>query len=508
MNLRPTVTPRLTRVGVVGTGIAGLAAAWFLRQRGCDVTVIERQASLGMDAYSIPDPLGGNSVGESSTHTEAKTRCDVPPRMFNSALWPNLFQLYRDAGVEFDPIEPSKTFCGTRGIEEGGNGSRDNKPWLKLGKSYLPQFSPTALLNSKTRSILAGIVRMMGSASNDLTNFDNVTFREYLQVKEYSDAFIYGFLYPSLSSTVCTCSYAALDRYPAAVLLGAMQKLVQPEGLNRTRHGTVDVVSRLAAGISQRLNCAVRRILPSVDGDTATEVAIELDSAERLSFDHLVIATQANMSARLLNEWLENSNAATTGEATHPSNARIASGIPQSVDRNRKIDVEIADRLGRFEYENVPVVVHSDERLLPARRSDWSTFNLLCSKRTNSHVTSSISEASISNSASYEPQSAAMCSIWLNRFYPSWQQLPDVFQTIMPVVEPASNKVIGVGKMQRPVVNLDTLVNVRRLAELQSQGQRRIWFCGSYMSEGVPLLESGVASAKRLVDLILDVAAV
>ena len=40
------------RVCVIGSGVAGLSSAWLLSQK-YDVTIIEKQESLGMDAASV-----------------------------------------------------------------------------------------------------------------------------------------------------------------------------------------------------------------------------------------------------------------------------------------------------------------------------------------------------------------------------------------------------------------------------------------------------------------------
>jgi len=41
------------RIGIVGTGIAGLSCAYILSQGGHDVTLFEREARPGMDAYGV-----------------------------------------------------------------------------------------------------------------------------------------------------------------------------------------------------------------------------------------------------------------------------------------------------------------------------------------------------------------------------------------------------------------------------------------------------------------------
>ncbi len=74
--------------------------------------------------------------------------------------------------------------------------------------------------------------------------------------------------------------------------------------------------------------------------------------------------------------------------------------------------------LNSFTYEDIEVVLHYDEHLMPVRKSDWSTFNFLFESTHES----------------------AMCTVWMNRFYPEWTIDKPIFQTITPFAEVATKK--------------------------------------------------------------------
>jgi predicted NAD/FAD-binding protein len=413
------------RIGVIGTGIAGLTAAWLFKRAGAEVTVFDKQTRLGMDAHSVEFEIDGSLI-----------RTDVPPRMFNESLWPNLSRLYREIGVESDPVEPSKSFAEFDLSQPSNPNSASLL--LKLGASYQLNLVPKSLFNASTRQILADIKRMLVAVPIALEQPIRVTMGEYLRAHDYSDAFIYQFLFPALSSTVCTCSYASLDAYPAEILLSAMLKLTSGEGLWKTRHGTQDVVRRLATEIQDfRLGTTVSSL-----GQMNTEATVEADSGQRFHFDHVIVATQANAAIHMLDPTMEREDA----------------------------------MLRHFRYENVPVVVHSDRRLVPRRRKDWSHFNLLSSS----------------------DMVASMCTIWMNRFCPQWQVEKPIFQTILPMLDPDPELVICSTKLQRPVVDQNSLKGLDLMTELHAEPNRRIWFCGSYASRGIPLLESAVVSSQNV----------
>ena len=419
------------QIAVIGTGIAGLTTAWLLNQSGHEVSLFEKQSSLGMASHGIQIPIN-----------EISQQCDVPSRMFNPLLWPNLSELYDLIGVESTEVDPSKSFS-----DFSPSDKFNSKVVLKLNDSFNLHVIPQLLLQPNSRNIVKDIATMMSNAETDLEKLRDpklatvTTFRDYLVRNGYSNEFIYQFLYPALSSTVCTCSYQSLDVYPADILLAAMQMLIGASPLRRTVHGTQHTANLLVQHIDH-INCNATVVNVSSSGNKAY-AKIQMGGVNSIhEFDHVVVATQANSAANFL---------------------------PAEFQLEREI-------LGRFQYEDVTVAIHSNEQWMPTRKRDWATFNFLsqCDKR------------------------AAMCSIWLNQFYSEWETTTPYFQTIMPLDVPQSKTLIATAKLQRPTVTASTRDNIDQLMQLHLQPDRRVWFCGSYANPGIPLLESGVVSALRL----------
>ena len=68
-NRMPTENVAPLKIAIAGSGIAGLAAGWLLAKEGHQVTVFEKQASLGMDAHyflGLLQPFLGILVRSSS----------------------------------------------------------------------------------------------------------------------------------------------------------------------------------------------------------------------------------------------------------------------------------------------------------------------------------------------------------------------------------------------------------------------------------------------------------
>lgn len=413
------------RFGIIGSGIAGLTAAWALERSGHDVDLFECRSSLGMAAQTVELNLDDKvCVG------------DVPSRMFNRLQWPNLCALYDLLGVDTVPVEPSQTF------------SHLHEPvYLRLKNAYQAKVDTRFLLDRSVRKILKTAAELRDAGVRDLAGrlSPDLTLESYLSQTGIPRDFILDFLYPTLSSTVCTCSYSSLDAYPASIILHMLRELTADgETLQKTAHGTRDVVNRLVSGnLALRLNTRVHQ----VDADQAGPVDLTLQlpdgRMQTESFDHVVVSTQANQACDLLNERF----------------------------------VEEREYLAMFDYERIPVIVHLDTRLMPPRRADWGTFNMISLQGV---------------------QPAAMCTVLMNQFHPEWDLSSPVFQTINPIHEPDPGNVLQRTVLQRPLVNRQTQVAWQRLSAGMLQPGRRIWFCGSYAVPGVPLLETGVVSALKV----------
>jgi predicted NAD/FAD-binding protein len=427
------------RIAVIGSGIAGLSAAYWLSQEAdIEVTLLEKNDRIGMDAHRLDLPRLDLPQDDDQILS-----VDVPSRMFNASQWPRLVKLYDELGVAYERVNATQSFSHFSHATDVAT-----ETFLKLDVAFRPQQAIRKIVRAQSRKLLSEAARLMKEGPHDLdAGLDpSQTLRQYLLGKNYSTSFRDAFLYPTLSSTVCTCSFAGLDDYPARIVLSALRRLTDDRDLMRTSKGTQDVVSRLSSpSIDVQTNYTASTIIASEQGVKVTSY-----SGTVHEFDHVIMATQANTALKLL-----------------PA-----------------IEASEIDLLKTIPYEDVPIVVHRDARMMPKAKSDWCTFNM------------GVSDA--------KPQASAMCSVWLNRFH-DWSSLPDHFQTIMPVVRPDPSSVLAEIHLQRPIVNAQSVRALALLEQLHRQPDRRIWYCGSWASEGIPLLETGVVSAERVVKAILSV---
>ena len=440
------------KIAIIGSGIAGLAASHLLQKNGHEVHLYESQTRIGMSAHTIDltSPKNGLAVFG-----------DVPSRMFNGALWPSVLELYQSLGIGISAIDASQSYrrsdeesalqfqmpfeWSTEIIKTAGASLLALAHSVGVGKGTADHSSSgdprkRSSLGGQRAKFLSEINRLRELGLRDLSTLGpGMPFQEYLDQNGFSSEFREAFLFPALSSTVCTCSHEAISNYPAVILLDAMQHITGDQHLCRVEKGARLVSERLTENINVNLATPVKEV--EQDRDSVTLTA----DGNRLTFDHVVIATQANQAAS------------------------VCSKLPE-------IEATILDG---FQYEDVDVVVHTDDRFMPSAKSEWAVFNFA--------------------SSSQAPES--MCTVWMNQFHTNWQDegmTQPIFQTIRPIQDVRSGKLIRKAKLQRPLVDYRSWSLWQQLREIHQQQDRRIWFCGSYAMPGIPLLESAVESAKEI----------
>lgn len=411
-------------IAVIGGGIAGLSAAWRLSTHH-RVTLLERHEVAGMDAHSLDLEHEGQTY-----------RVDVPLRVLYEGYYPTLIAQYHQLGVQLERTNYAGSFSTLNGPAYYRYAN-----WLFGGHSIpLPStpFGATAL------RINADLLRFYRRARAALANLrdSEEPLGSWLDGARFSPAFCEGFLIPTFAA-VCTCSTAAVRAYPARVILDYLTRGLTFGGVRRVVLGTREVVHRLTEPVAEvRCGITVQGIVPAPDG-----VRVRWDGGEQ-RFDHVIVATQANQAAAMLDAGF----------------------------RREK------EALERFAYESSRVVVHTDARLAPRHRRHWAPVNLITS----------------------DAHDKPMATIWMNKVQPGLAKSAPVFQTWNPILEPRPESIRAQARFERPVVNSASLEGARIVRLLQAQHGRRLWFCGSYLGPGIPLLEAAARTALDVASAIND----
>lgn len=318
--------------------------------------------------------------------------------------------------------------------------------WRPLASLSLPLVPLGNLLGTPGRHIAADLGRLLLThhRAGQLPSAD-VELQDYLAERGYSSGFCEQFLYPSFAA-IHTCDLQQIRQAPARDVIDYLRRGILHSPVHRTVCGADTVVATLSKPVhSLHLDARIAQVEAHTD-----RVQLHHEDGRQDHFDHVILATPAPVSAELL--------------------------APR----------HIAERqlLGQFEYVNSRVVVHKDPALMPQQSRDWSSVNFRADHQGK----------------------RPMATIWLNRVLPVDVQAENVFQSWNPLQEPRS--IDAQAEFPRPLLNTRSSKAIASLqaAMQQSPSERRLWFCGSYAAQGVPLLESACASAHTIAQHLLTAA--
>lgn len=314
---------RRLNIGVIGSGISGLSAAWLLAKNH-DVTLFEKAARLG----------GHSNTVELSSHKDPLF-IDTGFIVYNSVNYPNLVALFQSLDVETKSSNMSfAVSLGDGAFEYAGN-------------SVAGLFAQKQnLLRPRFWFMLRGVLRFYRQAPRDLSCLDDpdMSLGDYLRRGKFGRAFERDHLLP-MAAAIWSAPPDELLDYPAASLIGFFEN----HGLLRLRDrpqwrtvvgGSRTYVARIARELagSIRLGTAASSVQRNLNGVSVRDAHGCLNH-----FDHVVIATHADQALALLAD---------------PSRQEQA-------------------LLGAFRYTRNVTLLHSDASLMPKRRAAWSSWNYL-----------------------------------------------------------------------------------------------------------------------------------
>jgi predicted NAD/FAD-binding protein len=309
------------KVAVVGSGIAGLSAAWLLCEKH-DVTIFEADARLGGHANTVEAPGNAGPVP-----------VDTGFIVYNEANYPNFTALLEHLGVPHINADMSLSVSLDDGAFEyssfGALGVFAQKRNLFSGRFW---------------AMLRDITRFYRDAPKDLASLEHpqVSLDDYLKEHGYCQAFRDDHLLPQ-AAAIWSTPLHEIGRYPAASLIRfflnhGMMSIVG-RGLWRTvAGGSRAYVEKLTAAFRGEVRKGVRVAGVRRDSNGAE---LRLAGGGRERFDEVVIATHGDMALALLDD-------------PSPEEKRL---------------------LGCFHYSRNLVALHTDTCLMPKRRRAWCSWN-------------------------------------------------------------------------------------------------------------------------------------
>ena len=313
------------KIAVVGSGISGLSAAYYLSKKH------------HVDLFEKEDHFGGHSHTIDLNLDTKKIAVDIGFIVFNFKTYPNLINFFKENKIDIEKSDMSFSV------------SVENTNFEYCGRGLNGIFSNRSnLFDLKFLRMFFDIINFYKKC-DDIKNFDErTTLGEYLLKSKLSKEFINYHLIPMVSAIWSMPPYES-NKMPLKFFL----KFFQNHGLfklsnrpqwytvtNRSRTYVQKIISKLNGEYFK--NYAVKKIISKSTG-------VDLyygGESEFFNYDKVVLANHADEALSIIK---------------NPS------------EDEKKI-------LSNFSYKENFAYIHTDEKVMPKNRKAWCSWNSLMSK--------------------------------------------------------------------------------------------------------------------------------
>ena len=303
------------KIAVIGSGISGLSAAYFLSKKH-KVDLFEKEDRFGGHSHTL-DILTDNQ-------SKKKIRADIGFIVFNKQTYPNLINFFDEIGVEIEKSNMSLSFLvKEKDLEYSGKGIRGVFSYKKN------------LLNISFIKMFYEIIKFYNKSSKLDDIDENLNLGTFLQKEKMSDFFINYHILPMVSA-IWSMPPDNAKNMPIKFFL----KFFQNHGLFKfkdrpqwytVKNRSIEYVNKVIKKISGEhfKNYKINKVTRS---DNAARVFYGGES-EYFEYDKVVIATHADEALSIIDE--------------------------PSYDEK--------DILSNFKYKKNLAVIHSDETVMPKK---------------------------------------------------------------------------------------------------------------------------------------------
>ena len=307
------------KIAVVGSGISGLSAAFYLSKK------------YKVDLFEQDDHFGGHSYTYDIKKNNKTIPVDLGFIVFNELTYPNLIKFFSELSVPYEKSDMSfSVSIQDSNIEYGGKGLKAifanklnvfNLNFLRMIKEIISFYQTAPTLIKK--------------------DLNKETLGSYLDKSNLSKYFIEYHIIPMVAA-IWSMPFKKARDMPLKLFLNFF-----------INHGLFKLKNRPQwYTVTNRSRSYVKKVLSKISGEVfkhykVTEINRNEDNvrinigSEHMNYDQVVLASHADQSLEILKD---------------------------SSEEEKRI-------LSKFKYVSNVAILHTDERLMPKRKLAWSSWN-------------------------------------------------------------------------------------------------------------------------------------
>ena len=306
----------MKKLVIIGSGISGLASAYFLRNK-FEITIIEQN-----------DYLGGH------THThflkDEKTYFDSGFIVFNNKNYPNFLNLINKINVQYQ--KSNMSFSVTN--------KKENYEWA--GKDFKTIFDLKNLFSFRYIRILIDIIRFTKICENNQIKKD-MKLKNFLKKNKFSKNFINLYFLPMCAS-IWSSNLKDIKNYNTSFILNFFKN-----------HGLNNIISKrpiwftIKDGSKSYIKKIVKIVKPKIYlNEKVIEINqnkkyIKTSNKKKIKYDCLILANHTNQIKKIL----------------------------------KKPERKQLKLINSVKYQKNKICIHTDKSLMPKKFKNWSSWNYL-----------------------------------------------------------------------------------------------------------------------------------
>ena len=310
------------KIAVIGSGISGLSAAYYLSKKN-SVDLFERENHFGGHSYTI----------DISYEEKKQIAVDIGFIVFNEKTYPNLIKFFKENKVQVETSNMSfSVSVKDTNIEYCGKG---------IGGLFSNKKN---IFNPKFLKMFFEIINFYNKCENiDINKPSKETLYDFLKKENLSDYFINYHIVPMVSAIWSMPPYEA-SQMPLNFFINFFKN-----------HGLFKLKDRPQwFTVSNRSKTYVDKVISQISGEYYKNYPINKISrntnnlkvyygskSEFFNYDKVVIATHADEALSL---------------------------IENPTEEERKV-------LSNFKYKKNLAIIHSDNSFMPKNKKAWSSWN-------------------------------------------------------------------------------------------------------------------------------------
>mgnify|MGYP001426421771 CR=1 FL=1 len=307
------------KIAVIGSGISGLSAAYFLSKKH------------KVDLFEKDDHFGGHSYTYDIKDNGKVISVDLGFIVFNELTYPNLINFFKELNIPFEKSNMSFSVSVKNSNVEYGGSSLNSIFANKLN-----------ILNFKFLNMLKEIIIFYKTAPSLVKqDLQEETLGKFLDKSKLSNYFVKYHIIPMVAA-IWSMPFEKAKDMPLKLFLNFFNNHGLFKLKNRPQWYTV----------TNRSRNYVKEVLKSVSGEVFKNYKVSkvirnneniriLIDKKYLDYDHVILASHADQSLNLI----EN---------------------PTSDEKNI---------LGKFTYVSNLAFLHTDQNFMPKRKQAWSSWN-------------------------------------------------------------------------------------------------------------------------------------